>query len=58
MKVMIFNNERKMWWKPNYFGYTPYQNEAGIYDYEKVQKDYPDIDFFTQGDDFYVKIGE
>jgi len=22
MKVMIYSNEHKMWWRPNYWGYT------------------------------------
>ena len=56
MKVYIYSNEHKMWWKPEYCGYTCKQDNAGIFDYEEAVKKYPEIDFNTYGEDFFIKI--
>ena len=58
MKVMIYSNEHKMWWKPNYCGYTRHQELAGVFDYEEAHKKYPEIDFNTAGEDFFVVISK
>ena len=58
MKVMIYSNERRMWWKENYCGYTYFQDRAGVFDYNEAHEKYPEIEFHSADDDFFVKIGE
>lgn len=54
MKVIIYSNQHKAFWKPNNFGYTNNYKEAGIYNADKVQKDYPKINFDTNNEDFMI----
>ena len=56
MKVYIYSNEHKMWWKPDYCGYTRDQDKAGIFDYDEAVKKYPVISFNTYDEDFFIKI--
>ena len=54
MKVIIYSNQHKAFWKPNYNGYTNDYKEAGIYNADKFQKDYPKINCDTNNDDFMI----
>ena len=54
MKVIIYSNQHKAFWKANYMDYTNNYKEAGIYNADKVQKDYPKINFDTNSDDFMI----
>jgi len=56
MKVMIYSNEHRMWWGSDYCGYVWYQEEAGVFDYEEAHKNYPEIGFSSDGEDFFVII--
>jgi hypothetical protein len=31
MKFLIWSNEHKAWWGPNWNGYTPFRYQAGVY---------------------------
>ena len=54
MKVIIYSNEKKAFWKANYMDYTNNYKEAGIYNADKFQKNYPKINFDTKNDDFMI----
>ena len=56
MKVMIYSNEHKMWWKPDYCGYTSDQDLAGIFDYEEACQKHPEVGSNTFEEDFFVKL--
>ena len=53
---MIYSNEHRMWWRPNYCGYTLMQKHAGIFDYDEAIKRYPKIGFDTTEEDFFVQL--
>lgn len=58
-KVLIYSNHWNSWWKPEYAGYTDYEWEAGIFDYEEAHKMYPFINYETENvKDYFVDISD
>lgn len=54
--VLIYSNDHRAWWRPNYCGYTNDIAEAGIFDYEDAIKHCPGMSYDKDNEDYFIDV--